>query len=96
MNSLSADTRIKLAETLAYIYYFKYSYVMQIFQSQKLDFASTKSIFTARIYKMALSDQEDSSVCPQILKAFFSLMIQSHHEIQPKCDLDINKICQLG
>jgi hypothetical protein len=31
MNTLRAETKIKLAETLAYIYYFKFSYVMQIF-----------------------------------------------------------------
>jgi hypothetical protein len=44
---------------------------MQIFQQQKLDFSSAKSVFTSGIYKMVSLSEEDEM---QVLKAFFSLL----------------------
>jgi hypothetical protein len=48
----SKETKVKLAETLAYLFYFKHGYVMGTFQKSKLDFASSKSVFTQGIYRL--------------------------------------------
>ena len=57
---------MKLAETLGYLFYFKHDYVLNIFSKSKLDFSSTKSVFTNGIYRLAKKD------CVPVLKGFFS------------------------
>lgn len=80
---------MKLAETLGYLFYFKHDYVLNIFSKSKLDFSSTKSVFTNGIYRLAKKD------CVPVLKGFFSLLLQTHYDVKPSSDLDIEKILRI-
>ena len=66
-----------MAETLGYLFYFKNDYVLKMFSKSKMDFSTTKSVFTNGIYKLAKKDSVP------VLKGFFSLLLQQHYDVKP-------------
>ena len=66
---------------------------MQIYQKSKLDFSTAKTAFTTGIF--GLSDNSDTDC--QVLRAFYSLLMQQHDKIGAKArsDLDVDKILHL-
>ena len=50
-----------VAETLSLLYYFKYLPIKQVFQTSKMEIATSKNVFTSHVYKK----------CPKRLDTFF-------------------------
>jgi hypothetical protein len=51
---------------------------MGTFSKSKLDFASSKSVFTQGIYRLVTETNQNSEEALAVLKAFYSLLIQPH------------------
>lgn len=85
------ETREELGETLGLLYYFKHSGVMQIFSKSKLDFMTSKTAYTTGIFTL-----DDADDC-QVLRAFYSLLLQKSDEITAKSfdDLNVDKVLHL-
>ena len=97
---LPVETRAELSETMALLYYFKHSAVLQIYQKSKVDFATAKSAFTTGIFNLAKDDSETSTGGSKILQAFYSLVFQRPESITTRVSededsLNVDKILRL-
>jgi hypothetical protein len=53
IKSLSFDVKIKIAETLSLLYYYKHNQVLSLFQKSQLDFNQSKHLFNHHIFQLA-------------------------------------------